>query len=92
LQAAQSNNTWRGEFTITVVSPGSSAFLTAFGGMVYMATPSLPGNAGISGLYTSLGPVNLTAPLQLAVHCLFTTNTSPANICTQQQFIVEVLN
>jgi hypothetical protein len=94
LSASTSNLGWRIQCEATVYTPGSSGQLDSNGFGSYQTTP----NSSLSSLMVSssgdimLGPLDLTSPLQLQVICVFTTNTAPANICVNRQFIVEVLN
>jgi hypothetical protein len=76
-----------------VNQPGSSAQLDSYGILTYQAASvSNVGTVLIDNKYSPVGPVDLTVAELLQCYCIFSTNTSPANICTQHQFIVEVLN
>jgi len=98
LPAATSNAPWWIQFLATVITSGSSGAVDCFGAQLYetAASPSGVATSMINTLSSAgpiaLGPIDLTVAQTLQTGVFFTTNTSPANVCVQRQFVVEVLN
>jgi hypothetical protein len=93
LVAGQSTCTWRAQWQFSVNTPGSAAMLDTYGVAIYATTSgSNTANVLIDAKPNPVGPVDLTAAEPIQVGIIFTTNTSPANICVEHQFILEVLN
>lgn len=90
--AGQNNCKWRIQWEFMVLVPGSSGQINPSGIMLSQITMGNNTAESLISLDTLAGPVDLTMAQNLAVQCLFTTNSSPANICVQDQFILEVLN
>lgn len=90
--AAQNNNKWRVQWEFMVMTAGTAGQINPSG--IMLSQISAGNNAAESeiSLDPMVSPVDLTVAQDLIVQCLFTTNSSPANICVQDQFILEVLN
>jgi hypothetical protein len=92
LSAGQTSNKWRVLWDFTVYQAGTAAQLYPSGTMAIQTGGALYA----AGMYISLsgpaGPIDLTISQNLSVQVSFSTNTSPANSCTQNIFILEILN
>lgn len=87
---------WRAQLEFSVYFAGSNGQIMPSGALTINVTPTGFAASDVGQVvlvpYTPLSGVDLTVAEGLTCHCLFTLNTSPANVCTQNQFIVEVLN
>lgn len=84
---------WRAQLEFSVYNPGSSGQIMPSGALTINHNPLVTDVGEVVLVsYSPLSGVDLTIAQGLTCHCLFTTNTSPGNVCTQYQFIVEVLN